>query len=73
MEGGLNKWVETIMRPVKPGNEASDEEFAQYAFRKAASMYFGKAGTVNNASENDAPQTLVPPIKKEKKGNTGGC
>ncbi len=73
MEGGLNKWVETIMHPVKPSGEASEQAFALYSFRKAAAMYFGN-GDAGNAvsSDNKEPQSIVPIVKKNKKGNAGG-
>jgi rhodanese-related sulfurtransferase len=75
MEGGLNKWVETIMRPIKPESTASDEEFALYTFRTAAAAFFGKGGTSNSSSSGDnTPQTTIPPVKKEKKEKKqGGC
>lgn len=72
MKGGLNKWIETIIRPPRPAQTASQTEFNLYNFRKAASMFFG-GGTVSSAPVND--NTPVPVIKKKnsKKEEEGGC
>lgn len=72
MKGGLNKWIETIIRPPRPAQTASQNEFNLYRFRKAASMFFG-GGTVSSApAEDNAP---APIIKKKsgKKEEEGGC
>ncbi len=72
MKGGLNKWIETIIRPKRPDQTASQEEFNLYNFRRASSMYFG-GGTVSSVpAEDNAP---VPIIKKKggKKEDEGGC
>ena len=72
MKGGLNKWIETEIRPKKPLQTASQKEFELYNFRRAASMFFG-GGTISSASaENSAP---APIIKKKsgKKEEEGGC
>ncbi len=72
MKGGLNKWIETIIRPKHPLQTASQKEFELYNFRRAASMFFG-GGTISSASaEDNAP---APIIKKKsgKKEEEGGC
>ena len=46
MKGGLNNWVETILKPEPPAQTAPSEEFALYDFRKGASMHFGGGGTI---------------------------
>ncbi len=71
MEGGLNKWIETIIRPQKPPVTASQNELDKYSFRKAASMFFG-GGSVNVASsESSAPAPIIK--KKAMKEEEGGC
>lgn len=71
MKGGLNKWIETVIRPTRPPVTATDKEMALYDFRKAASMYFG-GGTVSAPSQDNAPA----PVIKKKSGQQeeeGGC
>ena len=75
LEGGLNYWFDTILNPQKPGSTSSDEEFAKYDFRKAASVALG-GGNIeaipNNESASSAP--LKPIIKSQKKKKAaGGC
>ncbi len=75
MEGGLNGWVETIMRPQAPDvNTATPKDYAQYSFRKAASAYFG-GGTAVAGSASSSTPTKKAPIKKKKKAveEEGGC
>ena len=74
MEGGLNNWTETILRPQKPNTEAPDEEFALYEFRKAASLFFGGGSTVTaTSSEESKPVPTVGKKKEESKEEEGGC
>jgi rhodanese-related sulfurtransferase len=72
MKGGLNEWVETILRPTLPSTaEADDEEMEKYLFRKSASQYFGKGGA-QEETEVKAPK----PVVKKRKVETevaGGC
>ena len=72
MKGGLNTWIETIIKPKRPKQTASQKEFELYNFRRTASMYFG-GGTVSSpAAEGNTP---APVIKKKgvKKEEEGGC
>jgi len=79
MKGGLNEWVETIIRPTIPTETASKEEFARYEFRKGASAFFGGSSTgISTTSEtiktNDQNKTIGSPKKdKAKKSGGGGC
>jgi rhodanese-related sulfurtransferase len=74
MEGGLNKWVETIMMPKKPETDDNENAFALYEFRKAAALYFGGGGTSSAISENETNSGVSIPVKKEKKEKKqGGC
>ncbi len=71
MKGGLNRWIETVIRPKRPPVTATENEMELYNFRKAASMFFG-GGTVAAPVEDNAP---VPVIKKKASGEEeeGGC
>lgn len=40
LEGGLNRWTETIVMPEMPPPTAPKEAFDRYQFRKAARQYF---------------------------------
>ncbi len=73
MEGGLNKWVETIMMPKKPKDDDDENAFTLYEFRKAAASYFGgSSSTATN--ENVTNSEMIIPVKKEKKEKKqGGC
>ncbi len=71
MKGGLNYWVETILKPEKPVQSAPSEDFALYDFRKGASQFFG-AGTIS--IEAEVISEPVPRMRKKKKTvASGGC
>jgi len=74
MQGGLNYWVETIMKPKEPKSSADDSEIALYSFRKAASMFFGGGGDVEPSNKKKS-SSLPLPIKRKKKktDDEGGC
>lgn len=64
MQGGLNRWMETILRPQKPAATAPAEDMELYDFRRAACLYF-KGGVVEM---DDAPMPAqAPAIKPVKK------
>lgn len=71
MQGGLNKWFETIIQPQKPETTASQVEFELYSFRKGASQYFAGGGLI------EVEQSDLEPIKinRKKKESVieGGC
>ncbi len=71
MKGGLNRWIETIIRPQEPPEEASYTEFEQYQFRKGAQLYFTGAKVTGNTN---AKKTKVV-VKRRKKtvAPSGGC
>jgi sulfur-carrier protein adenylyltransferase/sulfurtransferase len=76
LNGGLNLWMETIMRPEKPKMTAGKDEFALYEFRKAASSYLGGGSNSSSTSsaETKSTDTKTAPVKKSKKsGSSGGC
>lgn len=72
MRGGLNQWVETILRPVEPKPEDPASAFSTYQFRKGVSQYFG-GGSADVGSS--ASTTKRKPIvrSKKKKSVAGGC
>jgi len=72
MEGGLNNWIETIIKPKRPSPTASQKEFNRYSFRRAASMFFG-GGSVKIVApeENNAPMPIIK--KGSAKEEEGGC
>ena len=74
MQGGLNHWVETIMKPKAPDFMASDKDLATYEFRKGASMFFGGGGAAVSGASSAAPAPAKPIIKRKKKeAGGGGC
>ncbi len=73
MKGGLNTWVETIMRPVKPAEFADPSEFEKYEFRKTASQFFGGGTTLSSDDGGAAPPPVVPIQRQTGGGNVGGC
>ena len=70
MTGGLNRWMETIIKPKEP---AEDEPFIAketYAFRKGAQLYFTGA----KAETQDVTKVKVDVVRKKKTGvAAGGC
>ena len=74
LRGGLNRWVETILKPKQPLEIASRAEFDLYNFRKAASSYFGGGGVVKTSNAlSDKASTSVPIKRKKKEAAGGGC
>lgn len=73
LKGGLNAWVETILRPQEPAATAPKEEFDLYDTRVAASQYFGGGSALPESSS--ANNGNLPAVKrKSKKGpQQGGC
>jgi rhodanese-related sulfurtransferase len=75
LEGGLNYWFDAIMNPQQPASTSSDEEFAKFEFRKAASAALGGANLeAQPATENAQAVASKPVIKTPKKKKAaGGC
>lgn len=71
MKGGLNCWIDDIIKPTKPPVTASSEEFDRYQFRLGASRFFG-GGNLDVQTESGAE-----PIQITRKTKTqvveGGC
>ncbi|MFN8208253.1 MAG: rhodanese-like domain-containing protein [Bacteroidales bacterium] len=75
LEGGLNYWFEAILNPQVPATTSSDEEFAKYDFRKAASQALGGGAITPQAAAAPSSSTTKPAIKgmPKKKKAAGGC
>ncbi|MCK5535750.1 MAG: rhodanese-like domain-containing protein [Bacteroidales bacterium] len=74
LDGGLNNWIETIIKPVEPqATTATPEDYNVYQFRKAASMYFG--GATANVAPTSVKSTVKKTVVKKKKDveEEGGC
>jgi rhodanese-related sulfurtransferase len=70
LDGGLNNWYQTIIRPVIPANSAPKEDWDLYQSRKAASQFFTGA----SASQPSAGQPALAPVpRKTKTRVAGGC
>lgn len=72
LRGGLNRWVETILRPRRPLETAVNTEFELYNFRRAASAYFG-GGTVSASSTIGDKPSSTPFKRRKKEAAGGGC
>ena len=77
LQGGLNYWAETILKPEKPTETSPNEEIAKYNFRMGASEALGGGAAVSAPGAASAPSggAAMPAIQKtkKKKGAAGGC
>lgn len=73
MQGGLNKWAETIMKPPVPLASAPSQDFDTYEFRKGACAYFGGGGEAAQVQSNPAAQKVLVKPKKNSAPAAGGC
>jgi len=74
LKGGLNLWVETILRPIKPEQYAPPSDFDIYNFRLAASRHFGGGVSLDNSSGDiGAPVLNLPQNNANIGGGGGGC
>lgn len=72
MKGGLNEWVETILRPKEPAATSPKEAFDLYDTRVAASQFFGGGSALPESSA--AKSGNMPVVKRtKKKAAKGGC
>lgn len=71
MKGGLNRWIETIIQPEKPGEESPSTAFETYQFRKGAQIYFTGAKIESTTSTTKSKQVI--PQRKKTKRASGGC
>lgn len=56
LDGGLNKWLETIIEPKNPDETASISEFDLFAFRTGASIFFGNGVTAAAGTKSVQPK-----------------
>lgn len=70
LEGGINKWFETIIQPKEPSEDEASVAFETYSFRKGAQLYFTGAKMENTESSKVKVQ-----VKRREKTNVaaGGC
>lgn len=70
MQGGLNRWMETIVNPPEPVEDESVTAFETYAFRKGAQQFF----TGTKAEDTEGPKAKVE-VQRRKKATAaaGGC
>jgi rhodanese-related sulfurtransferase len=73
LQGGLNYWAETIMKPEAPAQTSPNDELAKYDFRMGASQALGGgAVSAQSSSSSAAPAPAVQKTPKKKKAS-GGC
>ncbi|WP_167617662.1 rhodanese-like domain-containing protein [Maribellus sediminis] len=70
LKGGINCWMQTIIEPQRPSDDAPAVDFETYTFRKGAQMYFTGAGI----GESEATKVDVE-VRRREKSNVaaGGC
>lgn len=71
LRGGINGWVETVLKPQAPGKVASQKELDLYQFRLAAAQFFsGRSVSVQPEAAGVSPAAVSG---KKKKSVQGGC
>ncbi len=70
MKGGLNCWIETIIQPKEPPQDAPYTAFEQYQFRKGAQMFFTGTKVESTASQKEK---VVVKRRKKQAVVSGGC
>lgn len=65
LKGGLTKWIQTIMKPEKPADTASEVEKELYNRRMAARNYFA-GGSVEIVPDAFVEQSKPAPVAKKK-------
>lgn len=73
MQGGLNRWAETIMNPTAPLASAPSQDFDEYEFRKGASAFFGGASDAAPVKPKAVPQKIIVKPKTNSAPAAGGC
>ena len=71
LKGGINSWVETILRPLEPASTASSEEFDLYHTRIATSQFFGGGNAAVVSTDSKPAKKIIK--KKSKSALQGGC
>jgi rhodanese-related sulfurtransferase len=73
MEGGLNRWFETIIKGVEPSVTASSKEHDLYSFRLAARQYFIGVDVKKEApAKATSPKEKVKVVKQAPEPAAGG-
>jgi rhodanese-related sulfurtransferase len=79
MQGGLNRWVETILMPPAPGTSDPKEAHDLYSARLGARMYFtgvnpaGSTGTQAIGQEATTKERVIPVKRNRQSAIEGGC
>ncbi|MEN8187097.1 MAG: rhodanese-like domain-containing protein [Bacteroidota bacterium] len=73
LEGGLNRWFNTIINPKYPNETAPRKDFELYSFRKAAGMYFGVGTAKKTEAKKPVKKKVLTAPKKKKRAPEGGC
>jgi rhodanese-related sulfurtransferase len=76
MQGGLNRWFQTIIKPSAPHQNESQAEFDLYTFRLAAKQFFTGASTpvtgpANKPNAKKPIKVKTQPVAKQ--AAEGGC
>ncbi len=71
MKGGLNRWIETIIKPQKPPESDPKTAFELYEFRKGARLYF--TGAKVSASSKVSKAKVVFKRRRKVTVASGGC
>ncbi len=71
MKGGLNRWMETIIKPQVPSETDPETAFKVYEFREGARLYF--TGAKLSASSKAGKTKVVFKRKKKTVVASGGC
>lgn len=72
MQGGVNKWFNTIVKAEKPGETSPVQDIELYQFRMAACQhFFGNAVTASSVTEN-TPKKEIKVVRKPAAASSGG-
>jgi len=72
MRGGLNAWVEDVLKPVYNDKFYDKNDEALYELKKGLSLYFGGGSAVEQDNTGKSKHKKVVK-KRRKKGVEGGC
>lgn len=75
LQGGLNHWAETIMKPEAPAQTSPNDELAKYDFRMGASQALGGGSLSTTESSGSKAAAPAPGVQKtpKKRKASGGC
>jgi len=72
MQGGVNKWFNTIVKTEKPAETAPTVDIELYQFRMAASQYFFGSPEMASTPKVVADKKKVTVVKKAPEASSGG-